>query len=199
MGTYSLTTIKNCDPATFIAKLEATYTIGQKEINYVSKDYYFADLEKQTFNDAFIVSQNFHANWVDIELPFTSSKENIHYLYIFDGFLKAISAELNTEILLGYAQSTSGEVRVALFSSGELKLSIYQELRSDNIFISDNYGIESFKRYFNNLPELNHAFEDSQDLLSFEKVQNFITQYGRSYDGLEREYDEFLHVEWLNG
>ena len=199
MGTYSLTTIKNCDAATFVAKLEAAYTIGRNEMDYVSKDYYFADVEKNVFNGTFIVSQNYHADWVDVELPFTRSKENIHYLYIFDDFLKAISAELNTEILLGYAQSTSGEVRVAVFSSGELKLSIHQELRSDNIFISDNYGIESFKHYFNNLPELNHPFEDDQEILCFEEVQNFITQYGRSYDGLEREHDEYLHLEWLNG
>ena len=189
MGAYSRVSIKIDHIDTIIKKIEKSFKIGRKEFYGVAQDYYFYDIEKNSGRNAFIISQDSNLHWVDVVFPFP-------HLYYFDEFLRRLSKELDTEILLGYDHDASGEARVAKFSQGALILSIYQQpiMSLDRIILVDDYGVEQFKEFFKNLPKL---YENFKELLDLEDIQEFFIYSGRTYEYLGDEYEEYLHLEWL--
>lgn len=195
MGTYSRVSIKVDDMDTIVKKIENSFDIGRKEFHCIESDYYFYDIETKSGGNAFIISQDSNLHWVDVRFPFSVN------LYYFDEFLRRLSSELNTEILLGYAQSTSSDARVAKFSNGKLVLSLYQQLiawiKPSPILLLDDYGIDQFKSYFQPLPRLGQNFEN-YEILDFDDIQQFFITSGRTYDFLGYEYEEYLHLEWLS-
>lgn len=160
MGTFSQTNIKCKDLNAVISLLKKYLPIG-REIWLDDQKVWFYNLpheenQSEERNLTIILSQNQNKNWIEIEFDFDGN------LYFYDEILRRISKGLETVILLGYYQSTSGEARLAKFENGQLELSFYERyfyynFHDDNlppidrIYVADNFGvanspIESLKK-----------------------------------------------------
>jgi hypothetical protein len=119
--------------------------------------------------------------------------------------LRRISKTLETEILLGYYQSTTGEGRLAKFKNGQMELSCYEKYfyykfngddspPIDRIYVADNFGVTSSKIEAIKKAGLN---DDSQLI-----DRNFIWEFYKSegwINDLNKSYSEwtYLHIEQL--
>lgn len=188
MGTFSLVSVRHQNLDDIISLLEERYHIGRKEYHYDSLMFYFYDAGNETI----VFSKNHNNDWIDIELDFL---QGIHE---YDSFLMEVSSLLKTEVLFGYAQSTSGDVRIAKFVDGASVLSVRQELSPEapyRIYLSENFGVENHKNVLPTLPQLG---EEIIEIMSFEDVQEFFVANGRPYDPDFEHDDNYLHVEKIN-
>jgi len=188
MGTFSIVSVRHQNLNNIINLLEDRYRIHRKEHHYESLMVYYYDAGNETI----IFSKNHNNDWIDIEFDFLNG------IYEYDIFLAEVSKILRTEILFGYAQSTSGDVRIAKFVDGASVLSVRQELSPEapyRIYLSENIGIEGHKHVLPMLPKLG---EEITEIMSFEDVWEFFVANGRTYDPDFEHEDNYLHVEKIN-
>ena len=195
MGTLSQTFIHTGDFDRVLTELKKYYTIGQQEWHNDRKDWLFNDAPETTI----IVSHNFHRDRVELELDIG------HNLYVYDEFLRRISKTLNTEILLGYSQTTTGDGRIAKFKDGQTELSYYErhfyfKFHGDNsppidrIYVADNWGVLTSP-----LEELKSAkFGIDGRLIDYDFIYKYFGAEGLESDGHKNFEDEtFLHLEHI--
>ncbi|WP_017734114.1 hypothetical protein [Nafulsella turpanensis] len=197
MGTFSQTSILCDSIETIVDQLSKYYYIGQQTKLDERKEWLY-NLPPNN-NITVIVSQNHSKNWVEVEFNFDGN------LYFYDECLRRISKNLNTKVLLGYYQSSTGDGRVAKFENGNLELSFYERYFYynpnynnlpviDRIYVADNFGIR------------NTAVEQ----LKMSKLgvdsnlidQDFIIDYFKSEGwkaDLEKNYFDwsYLHIEQI--
>lgn len=186
MATFSQTNIKCSDLELVLSELKKLLPIGREQWEEDRKEWLY-NLEPDN-NLTIIASKNQCNDWVEIEFDFQDN------LYFYDEYLRRISKSLNTEILLGYMQTTMGEGRLAKFSHGNLELSFYEKYSDVKIYCADNFGvanstIEALKR--SRLLELSHLCN-----------YDFIYEYWHS-EGWENNLDldyfkwTYLHLEQI--
>jgi len=150
MGTFSQTNIKSKDIETVLTELKKHLSIG-RELWFDTRKEWFYNLEHDDNfstekNTTIILTKNQSKDWIEIEFDFDGN------LYFYDEILRRISKSLDTEVLLGYYQSTSGEGRLAKFKNGQLVLSFYERYfyfkfqgddspPIDRIYVADNFGV----------------------------------------------------------
>ncbi|MCP2026050.1 hypothetical protein L1276_001190 [Flavobacterium sp. HSC-32F16] len=203
MGTFSQTNIKCKDLNAVIGRLKKYLPIG-REIWLDTRKEWFYNLPHEENssverNITIIVSQNQNKDWVEVEFDFNGN------LYFYDEILRRISKELESEILLGYYQSTDGEGRLAKFKNGQLELSFYEKYfyyqsngdnspPIDRIYVADNFGvahsaIESLKKA--KLGE--HSYlTDHEFIYEYYKSEGWKNDLGKDY------FDwTYLHLEQI--
>lgn len=195
MGTLSQTFIHIGELNIVLDALKKYYTIGQQEWHEDRKDWLFNSPPATTI----IVSQNFHRDWIELELDIG------HNLYLYDEFLRRISQTFNTVILLGYSQTTTGDGRIAKFKNGALELSYYErylyyKFHGDNsppidrIYVADNWGVLTSP-----LEELKSSKVGLDGrLIDYDFIYKYFNAEGLKGDGHKAFEDEtYLHLEHI--
>ena len=127
-------------------------------------------------------------------------------LYFYDEFLRRISKSLDTTILLGYYQSTSGEGRLAKFQNGQLEISFFERYfyyksydddaySIDRIYVADNLGVENSKIETLKKAKLgkDSCLIDHDFIYDFYKSEGWDNELGQNYHDWK-----YLHVEQKN-
>lgn len=185
MGTFSKVYIKNDNIEVVKRSIGRYYKILCVEPESIEQSWRFF----QKGSDTMIVSNHYHGNWVEIILnyPYT--------LYYHDEFLRRLSQELNTVILLGYYQSTDGGGRLAKFEHGNLAISIIQaEVKYPGeswLRLMDNWGVtEELKKEFL-IPNLFEEFNQ----IEWDTIYKFYKMNGLESDGEQRNDSVYYHLE----
>jgi hypothetical protein len=197
MGTFSQTNIKCADIDTIISEIRKYYRIGRTETSDERKEWLF-NLAPDN-NITIIISQNFSNEWVEVEFDFDGN------LYFYDECLRRISKSLNTEVLLGYYQSTTGEGRLAKFKNGDMELSFYERYfyfdykdnktaSIDRIYVADNFGVSDSKVDAIRVSKLGI----DSTLLNYDFIYNYFESEGWRND-LGKDYLEWTynHIEQI--
>jgi hypothetical protein len=195
VGTLSQTFVRIGDIDTILTELTKYYKIGRQEWHDDRKDWLFNFAPATTI----IVSQNFHRDWVELELDIG------HNLYLYDEFLRRVSETLNTEILLGYSQTTTGTGRIAKFKKGKMELSYYErhlyfKFHGDNspaidrIYVADNWGVLTSP-----LEELKSAqIGIDGHLIDYDFIYKYFKSEGLEGEPFKAFEDEaYLHLEHI--
>lgn len=203
MGTFSQTNIKCKDIDTVKTELKK-YLSLRREIWLDTNKWWFYNLPHDDNpstekNVTIILSKNYSKDWIEVEFDLDGN------LYVYDEILRRISGTLNTEILLGYYQSTTGEGRLAKFKNGQMELSFFERYfyfkfngddspPIDRIYVADNFGVE------NSNIELLKKVKSGEDssLIDHDFISEFYRSEGWTTD-LNKEYSEWthLHIEQL--
>jgi hypothetical protein len=185
MGTYSKAYIKVNNIDTVISLVGKYYKVVSQEIDEIEKEWMFF----KNGNDTLILSKNYNENWVEITLnyPYT--------IYFHDEFLRRISKDLETEILLGYYQSTDSTGRLAKFKKGALHLSIIQSCiqrnRESCVVLLDNWGVTpDLKKEFS-IPNLYEPFFE----IVWDSIYKYYKKNGLEWDGVKRDETFYHHLE----
>lgn len=203
MATYSQTNIKCTDVETVIAELKKYLSTG-REIWLDRRKEWFYNLPheenlSEEKNTTLVISKNMSKDWVEVEFDFQGN------LYLYDEILRRISKNLETEILLAYYQSTTGDGRLAKFKNGQLELSFYEKsfyykFHGDNspaidrLYVADNFGvincdIELIK---------NAKVGEDSGLIEYDLINEFYKSGGWEPDlGMNFMNENYLHVEQL--
>lgn len=185
MGTFSKAYIKIDDIDPVKNTIGKYYKVVQHEIYDIEKEWAFFE----NGNDTIILANNYNKGWIEITLnyPFT--------IYFHDELLRKLSKDLETEILLGYYQSTEGTGRLAKFKKGELVLSIMQ---SDTIHkgesyiaLRDNWGVTDELRSAFAMPNLNEPFSE----IKWDSIYKFYKMNHLEWDGITRDHVSYHHLE----
>lgn len=185
MGTYSKAYVKTDNIDTVINIIGKYYTVINQEIDGIEKGWRFFE----NGSDTIILAKRYNENWVEIILNYQYS------IYFHDEFLRRISKDLETEILLGYYQSTDGGGRLAKFNNGELELSIIQchvERKGEPfIILMDNWGVTTELRRAFSIPNINEPFF----AIGWDNIYKFYKMNGLEWDGIIRDDVEYHHLE----
>lgn len=189
MGTLSKVFIRTQDIEQILIEFEKYYTIRRREILDDAKWWYYFE------NETIIVSQNYNVEWVEIEFDFQGN-----LLYLYDEFLRRLSISMNSIILLGYYQSTTGVGRVAKFEVGKMDISIVQlfitSKEKNAIYLVDNFGVSD------DLKEMLHMdfskIGDEFSLIDYNFIYNFFEKFGLKSDNhMASNSEKYLHIEKL--
>lgn len=190
MATFSQTNVKCKDIVTFLTELKKYLSIGielwfdsEKKWFYGAKHEENDSVEK---NITIILAKNESEDWIEVEFDF---KGNI---YFYDEILRRISKTLDTEILLSYRQSTSGDGRLAKFKNGNLELSFFEISFEDKIYVADNFGVIN-----SNIEALkNIKLGKESHIINYELIYKFFRSEGWKQDLVKKDIDYmYLHVE----
>jgi len=203
MGTFSQTNIKCRDIDPVLTELKKYLPLA-RQIWLDDRKWWFYNLlhDENSSGDkniTIIASKNLSNDWIEIEFDFDGN------LYVYDEVLRRISKTLETDILLGYYQSTTGEGRLAKFKNGQMELSFFERYfyykfhgddspPIDRIYVADNFGVTSSKIEAIKKARLG---EDSQ-LIDHDFIYEFYKSEGWKID-LNKPYIEetYLHIEQL--
>ena len=185
MGTYSKAYINNNDFVAVKAYIGKYYNVVSEEYDTIEQDWRFW----KNKNDTIILSQEFNANWIEIQL-------NKRYsLYFHDELLRRISLDLHTTILYGYYQSTDGIGRLSKFQNGKLNLSIVQRevgYKEDTMMrLIDNWGLSKKIKEEFSIPEINEKYFD----IDWDLIYRFYKINGLEWDKIKRDDAKYLHLE----
>ncbi|MFQ6599131.1 hypothetical protein [Flavobacterium sp. C3NV] len=203
MATFSQTNIKCKNVETVLAELKKYLPTG-REIWLDTRKEWFYNLPhdenlSEEKNITLVISKNLSKDWVEVEFDFQGN------LYLYDEILRRISKNLETDILLAYYQSTSGDGRLAKFKNGQLELSFYEKsfyykFHSDDsppidrLYLADNFGVMN-----SNIEMIKNAKvgEDS-GLIEYDLINEFYKSGGWVPD-LHGDFsnEDYLHVEQL--
>lgn len=204
MGTFSQTNIKCKDIEPVLTELKKHLSIG-RELWFDSRKEWFFDLQHEENsstekNTTIILTKNHSVDWVEVEFDFKGN------LYFYDEVLRRISKSLNTEILLGYYQSTIGEGRLAKFKNGQLELSFYEryfysKFHGDDspemhrVYVADNFGVVNSSNEALKKAKLG---QDSS-LIDYDFIPQFYESEGWVTD-LNKDFNDwtYLHLEQKN-
>lgn len=187
MATFSKAYIKINSMETVKNAIENYYTVLVNEFDNMIHDYRFFE----NGNDTIILASNYNEDWVEISLNYPSS------LYFHDELLRRLSRDLNTDILLGYFQSTDAEGRLAKFKQGTLELSViqcdiqYGNETESHIRLMDNWGVTDEVRKAFSIPKLNEEYRG----IYRDVIYSFYNMFGLIWDGKERTEVKYLHLE----
>ena len=204
MGTFSQTNIKCKDIETVLAELKKYLTIGRELWFDTRKEWFYnlrhADNSSTENNTTIILTKNESKDWIEIEFDFNGN------LYFYDEILRRISKTLDTDILLGYYQSTSGEGRLAKFKSGQLELSFFERYfyyksydddsyTVDRIYVADNLGVanSSIEDLKNAKLGKDSSLIDHDFIYKFYKSEGWVNDLGKDYHDWT-----YLHIEQKN-
>lgn len=189
MATYSQTNIHVDSIDKFLMELKKYYKIGRIETLDQAKDYYYFEYG----SDTIVVSQNYNSEWIEVEFNFNGN------LYFYDEFLRRVSETYRTNIVLGYEQTTSGEIRIAEFENGRLSLSIVHKYfeydRKSKIYLADNFGVnEQLKELFS-IPRLGEEIKPDY-AIEREQMVDFFKMRGWS-NNLNKDFSQwtYCHIE----
>jgi hypothetical protein len=205
MGTFSQVNIKSKDIETVLVELKKYLPIGRELWFDTRKEWYYNlqhdDNSSTEKNTTIILTKNQSKDWIEIEFDIGGN------LYFYDEILRRISKSLETEILLGYYQSTIGEGRLAKFRNGQLELSFYERYfyykfngddspPIDRIYVADNFGILDSK--IDKLKQSKLGTDSS--LIDYDFIYEFFKSENWLND-LNKDYFEwtYLHIEQLKG
>ena len=204
MGTFSQTNIKCKNIETVLTELKKYLSIGRELLFDKRKEWFYnlqhddnSSIEK---NSTIILTKNQSKDWIEIEFNFGGN------LYFYDEILRRISKSLDTEILLGYYQSTSGEARLAKFKNGKLELSFYERYFNfkfhgddsppiDRIYVADNFGVlnSSILTLKNTKLGKDSSLIDHDFIYKYYKSEGWTNDLGKDY------FDwTYLHIEQKN-
>lgn len=201
MGTFSQTNIKCKDTEALLTELRKYLSIGREMWLDTRKEWFYNlqhdDNSSTKKNTTIILSKNQSKDWIEIEFDFNGN------LYFYDEILRRISKTLDTEILLGYYQTTSGEGRLAMFKSGHLELSFFERYfycksyngdydTIDKIYVADNLGVVNSSIEALKMAKLG---KDSS-LIDHDFIYKFYKSEGWTND-LYKDYNDwiYLHIE----
>lgn len=186
MGTFSKVYIKNKSIETVKKSIGKYYKIVNEEVDSVEEDWRYW----RKGSDAIILSKNYNELWVEIILNYEFT------LYFHDELLRRISEELETEILLGYYQSTCGDGRLAKFENGKLTLSIVQsEVKfgeESMMRLMDNWGVtEIIKKEFSIPNKTREKFFE----IDWDTIYKFYKINGLEWDKIKRDDEVYYYLE----
>jgi hypothetical protein len=185
MGIFSKAYIKIDNIDTVKNLIAKYYKVVSQEIEDIEKDWRFFE----NGSDTIILSRNYNENWVEIILNYQFT------VYFHDEFLRRLSKDLETEILLGYYQSTDSTGRLAKFKKGELQLSIIQSLieykSESGVALIDNWGVTNELRREFSIPNLNEPFFE----IVWDSIYKFYKMNGLEWDGIMRDKGFYHHLE----
>ena len=188
MGTLSRILIKGIDKEQCAHLIRTNYSIGRTSIF----DYQFREAFFDKMNNSFIVFDAHKIGWTAIEWGFYKSVEE------HDHFLMDISKNYNTTVLLGYNQTTSGDVKLLSLKNGKIQRSIYRKCGDPyKILMEYNIGEKLPYEEAFNYPDIGQEVGEDHKLLDFDEIQEMFAECG--YVGAARnEFDEhYLHLEYL--
>lgn len=146
------------------------------------------------------MTKNQSTDWIEIEFDFNGN------LYFYDEILGRISKTLETEILLGYYQSTSGEGRLAKIKNGQLEISFFERYFYSESFNDDSYTIDKI-HVADNFGVVNSSIEalkktkygKDSSLIDHDFIYKFFKSEGWTND-LHKDYNDwtYLHIEQKN-
>ncbi len=201
MGTFSETVFRVADIEPVLTGLKKYICTGREVWQDSRKDWFYAfphdDNSSEEKNGTLIISKNMSKNWVEVDFDFNGN------LYVYDEILRRISGTLNTDILMGYYQSTSNEGRLAKFSNGQLELSYFEryfEYRpilgeldyESKVYVADNFGVQHAK-----IDHLRHKKQgEDASFIGVESRYEFFESEGWAAD-LGKRFEDlcYLHVE----
>lgn len=190
MSTLSYILIKHNRLLDIEDEIKSTYEIGEREVLKQKSLYKYYDKIKR--NRTFIIHQEYSDNWISIEYE-------LQNLYEFDELLRRITKKYETNAIIGYNQTTSGDVRFAYFENGKLERSIYQkEIHMQSQFRTiDNYGKRlSFEEKTYN-STINKPIGENELIDFYDDIQNWFKYLG--FNWYEREIEtDYLHLEIIN-
>lgn len=202
MGTFSQTNIRCKDVETVLTELKKQLSIGRELLLNTRKEWFYnlqhEDNSSDERNSTIILTKNQSKDWIEIEFDFNDN------LYFYDEILRRISQSLDTEILLGYYQSTDGEGRLAKFKNGQLMMSFYEKWSyfnyppddpTDRIYVADNFGVQN-----SSIESLkNTKLGKDSGLINHDVIYTFYKSEGWTND-LGKHFEEwtYLHVEQRN-
>lgn len=204
MGTFSQINIKCKDIEPVLTELKKYLSIGRQLLFDTRKEWFYnlqhdenPSTEK---NSTIILTKNQSKDWMEIEFDFNGN------LYFYDEILRRISNSLETEILLGFYQSTSGEGRLAKFKNGQLELSYFERYfyfkseidnskTIDRIYVADNFGVLN-----STIDELRKVkLGKNSNLIDHDFIYKFYKSEGWENDLNKIYWDwTYLHVEQIN-
>ena len=201
MGTFSQTNIK-CDRIeTVLTELKKHLNIGRSVWSDKS-DTFFHRVQHENnpstqWNTTITITKNQSTDWVEIEFDFNGN------LYVYDEVLRRISGSLETTILLGYFQSTTGDGRLAKFKDGRMDISFFERhfyykshdddrYSVDRLYVADNFGVQNSK-----LPTLKETVLGvDSSLIDHDFIYEFYRSEGWDSDLHINYHDwKYLHVE----
>ena len=204
MRTFSQTNIKCKDIETVLTELKKHLSIG-RQLSLDTKKEWFYNLQHEENlstekNSTIIMTKNQSKDWIEIEFDFDGN------LYFYDEILRRISKTLDTDILLGYYQSTTGDGRLAKFSKGQLELSFYEKYfyfkfhgddspPIDRIYVADNFGVQN-----SSIESLKDAkLGKDSSLIDYDFIYKFYKSEGWTSDlGKDCVEWTYLHIEQQN-
>lgn len=188
MGAFSQILIKGIDKEQRTQLIRANYLIGRSAIF----DFQFREAFFDKMNNSFIVFDAHKIGWTAIEWAFYESVEE------HDHFLMDISKNYNTTVILGYNQTTSGDVKLLSLKNGKIQRSIYQKCGEPyKILMKYNIGEKLPYEQAFNYPDIDQEVSGNHKLLDFDDIQEMFLECG--FIGAARnEFDEmYLHLEYL--
>ncbi|MEY3240150.1 MAG: hypothetical protein RIR11_1588 [Bacteroidota bacterium] len=185
MGIFSKAYIKIDNINTVKNIIGKYHKVVNQEVGDVEKEWRFFE----NGSDTIILAKNYNENWVEIILNYQFT------IYFHDEFLRRLSKDLETEILLGYYQSTDGTGRLAKFKKGELQLSIIQshiDHKGESfVALMDNWGVTNELRSEFSIPNLNEPFFE----IVWDSIYKFYKMNGLEWDGITRDDVFYHHLE----
>jgi hypothetical protein len=201
MGTFSQTNIKCRELEPVLTELKKYLSLGRQIWLDDSKWWFYNVRHDENSSDenniTIIASKNLSNDWIEVEFDLGGN------LYVYDEVLRRISKTLETDILLGYYQSTTGEGRLAKFKNGQMELSYFEKYfyykfngddspPIDRIYIADNFGvtgskIEAIKKC--RLGEDSHLI-DHDFIWEFYRSEGWISDLNKPYAECT-----YLHIE----
>ena len=186
MGTFSKAYIKNDSIETVIQSIGKYYKIVNEELDNIVQEWRYW----RNGSDTIILSKNYNEKWVEIILNYEFT------LYFHDELLRKLSGELQTELLLGYYQSTCGEGRLAKFKSGNLLLSVIQsEVKygeKSMLRLMDNWGVtEALKQEFSIPNKTREKFFG----IDCDTIYKFYKMNGLEWDKINRDDEVYHYLE----
>jgi len=113
--------------------------------------------------------------------------------------LRRITKKYETKAIIGYNQTTSGDVRFACFEYGKLERSIYQkEIHMQSQFQTiDNFGkrFPFEEKTYNST--INKPIGENELIDFYDDIQNWFKCFG--FNWYEREIEtDYVHLEIIN-
>ena len=166
------------------------YPVGRESVY----NYPYREVFLDRMNNAFIVFDAYLEDWTELDLDFNTSVEEHDY------FLKSISEDYNTTVIMGYSQTTTGDARFVVFENGQILRSLYQKSYYDphRIIMETNIGVKSKYEKDFEYPDLGENIQGYKSLDYYDDVQAMFEDYG--YTGRQRQScdEKYLHIEYLN-
>ena len=188
MGTLNRTLIKDISKSDLISLIKKTYSIGRVQLLDHENQALFLDRK----NHSIILFESYLINWIEITFDFYNGPEE------YDIFLKKISAEFLTDVIYGYEQTTTGDVRFLKIKNGKIERDIYQKSYYEPHRIimernsGDKYSTEKEFKY----PEIGKDLTDFK-ILDFDEIQDMFIDAGYKGNKNQSIKEEYTHLEWL--
>jgi len=182
--------IKGVSKEVVVDLIMTNYVIGRQSIY----DYQYCEVFLDRMNYAFIVFDSHLDNWVELDLDFYNTIEE------HDNFLKIISENYKTTVLLGYSQTTTGDTRFICFQNGEIKRLIYQKsyYNPDRILMETDMGDKSNHEKNFAYPNIGENIEGCKFLDFYSDIQTMFEDYGYKGKLRQKLEDKYIHIEYLN-